>query len=98
MRGLGILGTAAPLHPSSGALRALARLTFPSHWSEGGDGESNSLAALSIAASRSRAPLRVRTWQLGVAKGVQLPVVLDCAERHPSLGRNKPRASQGDTH
>ena len=96
MRALGIVGAAAAPRPGSGALRTPASSIFPSRWSEGGDSESNSLAGLSMVAAKGPRSVGGENLATGGGRGRTAPfVVLDCAEGHPRLGRNKPRASQG---
>lgn len=96
MHGLGTVGAAAPLRPGSRALRTPARSTFPSYWSEGGDGGSNSWAGSWIAASGGRAHLGARTWRRGAARGFTTPWILDCAGS--SQTGQKPAASIPGTH
>ena len=97
--GLGIVGAAAPPCPSSGALRTSASSIFPSHWSEGGEGESNSLTGLSMAAAKGPRSVGGENLATGGGRRHTAPfVVLDYEERHHRLGRNKPRASQGSSH
>lgn len=92
MRGLGIVGAAAGLHPGSRALSAAAGATFPSRQSEGEDGRFHLLAGWSDGRPQA---LGARAWRLGIAKGIPLSLATDCAESHPRLGRNQLRASGG---
>lgn len=89
MRGLGIVGAAAGLHPGSRALSTPARATFPSHQSEGGDGRFHRLAGWSDGRPQA---LGARAWRLGIAKGVRFSLAIDGAESRPKLGRNERRA------
>jgi hypothetical protein len=90
--GLGIVGAAAPPCPSSGALRTPASSIFPSHWSEGGEGESNSLTGLSVAAAKGPRSVGGENLATGGGRGhTAFFVVLDYAET--SQARQKQAAS-----
>ena len=90
--GLGIVGAAAPPCPSSGALRTPASSIFPSHWSEGGEGESNSLTGLSVAVAKGPRSVGGENLATGGGRGhTAFFVVLDYAET--SQARQKQAAS-----